>query len=62
MSDSLATSHGPFDARDTFETGHGPTSLYRLSALEDDGFDLQRLPISIRILLEGLFVSATGQR
>ena len=62
MSDSLATSHGPFDARDTFETGHGPTSLYRLSALEDDGFDLQRLPISIRILLEGLLRQCDGSR
>ena len=48
----------PFDALDTFETGSGPAHLYRLSAL--DGVDLDRLPVSIRILLEGLLRECDG--
>ncbi|MDH7499399.1 MAG: aconitate hydratase AcnA [candidate division NC10 bacterium] len=44
----------PFGARDQFETGAGPASLYRLSALEKRGVAarLDRLPFSVRILLE----------
>jgi aconitate hydratase len=49
-----ASSPDPFGALDTFDTGHGPAQMYRLSVLEDEGYDLDRLPISIRILLEGL--------
>ncbi len=54
MTDSPRSATDPFGARDTFETGNGPADLYRLSALEKEGYDLNRLPISIRILLEGL--------
>jgi len=54
MPNSITASPDPFGALDTFETGHGQAALYRLSALEDDGYDLDRLPVSIRILLEGL--------
>ena len=48
----------PFDALDTFATGHGRAYLYRLSAL--DGVDLDRLPVSIRVLLEGLLRECDG--
>ena len=54
MTDPTTASPDPFGARDTFETGNGPAHLYRLSALADEGYDLDRLPLSIRILLEGL--------
>ncbi len=50
----------PFGARDTFETGSGPAYLYRLDALADEGFDIDRLPFSIRILLEGLLRGCDG--
>jgi aconitate hydratase len=51
----------PFGARDTFDTGNGPAHLYRLSALADEGYDLDRLPLSIRILLEGLLRRCDGK-
>ncbi|MBO5438120.1 MAG: aconitate hydratase, partial [Thermoguttaceae bacterium] len=41
----------PFNARTTFDTGNGQAVLYRLSALESIT-DLDKLPYSIRILLE----------
>jgi aconitate hydratase len=53
--------HDPFGALDRFETGHGPAQLYRLSALSDAGVDLERLPVSIRILLEGLLRRCDGE-
>jgi aconitate hydratase len=53
------TSRDPFGARDTFDTGHGPAYLYRLSAVEDLGA-LDRLPLSIKILLEGALRGLNG--
>ena len=41
----------PFHARAAFETGTGSAVMYRLSALESIT-DLEKLPYSIRILLE----------
>ncbi len=61
MTDTTRSSSDPFGALDTFETGHGPAQLYRLSALEDEGYDLDRLPISIRILLEGMLRRYDGK-
>jgi aconitate hydratase len=49
----------PFGARDTFETGHGPAYLYRLSAVSDLG-DIDRLPFSIKVLLEGALRGLNG--
>ena len=51
-----------FGARDRFETGSGPATLYRLSALEkeDGGVHLDRLPFSIRVLLEALLRAGDG--
>ena len=59
MADSTS-SPDPFGARDTFDTGTGSALLYRLSVLEDEGYDLDRLPISIRVLLEGLLRRCDG--
>lgn len=42
-----------FKARGTFETGQGPATIYRLSALEKQGIGhIAQLPFSIKILLE----------
>ena len=49
-----------FGAKDTFDTGSGPAVIYRLAALEKHGFNLQRLPFSIRILLEAALRQADG--
>ncbi|MDO4569284.1 MAG: aconitate hydratase AcnA [Planctomycetia bacterium] len=42
----------PFGARDTFCTGAGPATLYRLTSLEKTGVEIEKLPYSIRVLLE----------
>ncbi len=52
-----------FGARSTFDTGHGPAALYSLSALEKEGVakDLDRLPFSIRVLLESVLRNVDGE-
>jgi aconitate hydratase len=48
-------SFDPFGARDQFETGNGEAAIYRLSRLQDAGLgDVDRLPFSIRVLLEAV--------
>ena len=48
-------SFDPFGARDQFDTGHGTATLYRLSKLQDAGLgEIDRLPFSIRVLLESV--------
>jgi len=45
-----------FGALDTLDAGQGPVSYYRLRALEREGLtgDLDRLPFSIKVLLESV--------
>jgi aconitate hydratase len=52
-----------FGARGAFETGHGPVTLFRLSALEKAGLapGLHRLPFSIKVLLEAVLRSVDGE-
>jgi len=51
----------PFHARDTFDTGTGQASLYRLTRLEDAGLTrVADLPFSIRILLESVLRNCDG--
>ena len=51
----------PFGARATFNTGSGQAYLYRLDKLEKDGVgNIQRLPFSIKVLLEGLLRECDG--
>ncbi len=51
----------PFGARATLDLTEGPTSFYRLGALEEAGIaELDRLPFSIRILLENVLRNAGG--
>jgi aconitate hydratase len=49
-----------FGAKDTFDTGSGKAVIYRLAALEKHGFNMDRLPFSIRILLEAALRQADG--
>ena len=50
-----------FKAKSTFETGTGTAVIYRLDALEKAGLvKLDRLPFSIRILLENLLRNLDG--
>jgi aconitate hydratase len=45
----------PFDSRDSLDLTAGPVTIFRLDALEKEGVaELDRLPFSIRILLENV--------
>ncbi len=51
----------PFSARDTFDTGAGKATIYRLSALEEAGLTkVAALPYSIRVLLESVLRNCDG--
>ncbi len=51
----------PFGARDTFDTGNGTATIFRLSRLEDAGLGrVSRLPFSIRVLLEAVLRNCDG--
>ena len=55
-------SNDPFGARTDIELSEGPTSFYRLTRLEEQGLaELDRLPFSIRILLENALRHSGGQ-
>ncbi len=43
-----------FDARATFRSGDTDYTIWRLDAMEKAGYDVKRLPYSLRILLENL--------
>jgi aconitate hydratase len=52
-----------FGARSTFDTGHGSAALYRLRALEKEGVakNLDRMPFSIKVLLESVLRNVDGE-
>ncbi len=52
-----------FGARGTLKTGQGNVTLFRLQALEKSGIVLRldRLPFSVKILLEGVLHSVDGE-
>jgi len=51
----------PFAARDTFDTGSGQAGIYRLSKLEEAGLTkIEKLPFSIRVLLESCLRNCDG--
>ncbi|MFT5141696.1 MAG: aconitate hydratase [Rhodothermales bacterium] len=50
----------PFSARDTFDTGSGSGYVYRLDVLKERGFDVDRLPYSIKVLLESVLRNCDG--
>ena len=49
-----------FGARSTFESGGESYEIFRLDALEKAGFDVGRLPYSLKILLENLLRNEGG--
>ena len=54
-------SHSLFDSRQTFSTGDGQTAhFYALPALEKEGYNIARLPVSIRIVLESVLRNYDG--
>jgi len=56
-----SASPDPFNARETFDTGSGKATLYRLSRLENAGLGpIEQLPYSIRILLEAVLRNCDG--
>ncbi len=51
----------PFDARVSFETGHGPAAIYRIAKLQELGLgEVSRLPYSLRVLLESVLRNCDG--
>ncbi len=52
-----------FGARSSLNTSQGPVTIYRLSALQRAGLapGLERLPFSVKILLEGVLRSLDGE-
>lgn len=58
---TVARQTDPFQARDTFDTGSGRAGIYRLSKLEQHGIGaVQKLPFSIRVMLEAALRSCDG--
>ncbi len=49
-----------FGTRSTLRVGASEYEIFRLSALSEAGFDVQRLPYSLRILLENLLRTEDG--
>jgi len=57
----MLTPKNSFGARATFETGSGPAYYFRLAKLQEDGLgDVERLPFSIKVLLESLLRNENG--
>ncbi|MEX2502789.1 MAG: aconitate hydratase AcnA, partial [Trueperaceae bacterium] len=55
------TSTNSFGARERFDTGSGPAYYYRLAALQEQGLgNVDRMPFSIRVLLESLLRNEDG--
>ncbi|MFB0985652.1 MAG: aconitate hydratase AcnA [Phycisphaerales bacterium] len=53
-------SHDPFSARASLSTDHGDRVIYRLDALASLG-DIDRLPLSIKVLLESCLRNCDGR-
>jgi len=55
------TSQNSFGARQRFETGSGEAYYYRLATLQEQGLgDIDRMPFSIKVLLEALLRNEDG--
>ncbi|RYZ75844.1 MAG: aconitate hydratase, partial [Proteobacteria bacterium] len=53
--------HNLFDSLQTFTTGDGKTGqYYSLPALKNHGFNISRLPVSIRVVLESVLRNCDG--
>ena len=57
----MANGNDPFGARATLQTPSGEVIYYRLAALKEQGIvDVDRLPFTIRILLENALRQSDG--
>jgi aconitate hydratase len=56
------SSPDPFHTLQTFSAGGAPHKFYSLPALKAAGFDVSRLPVSIRLVLESLLRNCDGRR
>jgi aconitate hydratase len=52
----------PFNTRGTFEANGASHAFYSLPALKDAGYAIDRLPVSIRLVLESLLRNCDGKR
>ena len=52
----------PFNTLQTFNVGGAAHKFYSLPALEQSGFKISRLPVSIRLVLESLLRNCDGKR
>ncbi len=52
----------PFNTRSTFEANGASHAFYSLPALKEAGYAIDRLPVSIRIVLESLLRNCDGKR
>jgi aconitate hydratase len=52
--------HDPFQARSVIQTPLGERTVYRLDALKKAGFNIDKLPYSIKVLLEACLRNADG--
>jgi aconitate hydratase len=56
----MATSNNTFGARSKLDVGGQSLAWYRLGALSERGFDVARLPFSLKVLLENLLRHEDG--
>ena len=57
----MTTYKNSFGAKDTFSTGAGEVTYYRLAALQEQGVgNVDKLPFSIKVLLESLLRNENG--
>ena len=50
-----------FGAKGTLDVGDASYQIYRLSAVEGDGLDVDSLPFSLKVLLENLLRTEDGE-
>ena len=57
---TMTSTKDPFSAYATLDTAHGKVGYYRLDALRSHCPQLEKLPFSIRVLLESLLRNCDG--
>src|SRR6201991_621275 len=61
MSKPGSTSEDSFGAKGTLEVGDASYEIFRLSAVEGEGLDVDSLPYSLKVLLENLLRTEDGE-
>ncbi len=60
MSEQITTGLDSFGARGTLSVGGSTYTIHRLAVLSDAGYDVERLPYSMKVLLENLLRTEDG--